>query len=86
MPMLIDYQALVREKIPCERTVPTDPGVAVCEPGAGLKSMPADMPTMLPESHLGIMAVLSDGGVIVPVLTACDLLRKLKALWKDTQD
>ena len=87
MPILIDYQALVKEKIPYERAVPTDPGVAVSEPNSwGPKSMPADMPTMLPESHLGIMAVLSDGGVIVPILTASDLLRKLKAIWKDTQD
>ena len=87
MPVLIDYQALVKEKIPYERAVPIDPGVAVSEPGnCGAKSMSADMPTMLPESHLGIMAVLSDGGVIVPILTASDLLRKLKAIWKDTQD
>ncbi len=88
MPMMsIDYQALVKEKIPYERAVPTDSGVAVCEPStAGAKSMAADIPTVLPESHLGIMAVLSDGGTIVPVLTASDLLRKLKALWKDTQD
>jgi hypothetical protein len=86
MPMFIDYQALVKEKIPYERAVPSDPGVPICEPsGWGPKPMPADMPTMLPESHLGIMAVLSDGGVLVPILTASDLLRKLKELWKETQ-
>ncbi len=87
MPMSIDYQALVKEKIPYERAVATGPGVAVCEANNSRpKSMPADMPTMLPESHLGIMAVLSDGGAVVPVLTASDLLRELKALWKETQD
>ena len=88
MPMMsIDYQALVKEKIPYERAVPTASGVAVCEScSPGPKSMAADMPTMLPQSHLGVMAVLSDGGTIVPVLSATDLLRKLKALWKDTQD
>ncbi len=85
MPILIEYQALVKEKIPYERAVPTHTGVAVCEPNSwGPESMPADIPTMLPESHVGIMAVLSDGGAIVPVLTASDLLRKLKAIWKDT--
>jgi hypothetical protein len=47
--------------------------------------MPLDMPTILPESHLGIMAVLSDGGTIVPILTASDLLRKLKELWRDVE-
>jgi hypothetical protein len=87
MPRLIDYQALVKEEIPYERALPIVPGVAVCEPSNwGPKSMPADIPTMLPASHLGIMAVLNDGGVIVPILTASDLLRKLKAIWKDTQD
>ena len=86
MPILIDYQALVREKIPYERAVPHDAGVPVCEPGGwGPKPMPLDMPTILPESHLGIMAVLSDGGTIVPILTASDLLRKLKELWRDVE-
>ncbi len=88
MPMMsVDYQALVKEKLPYERAVPTDSGVAVSEPcSQGPKSMAADVPTMLPQSHLGVMAVVSDGGTIVPVLTACDLLRKLKALWKDAPD
>ncbi len=88
MPMkLIDYQALLQEKIPYERAVPTESRIAVCEPSdAGPKQMAADIPTVLPQSHVGIMAVLSDGGMIVPVLTASDLLRKLKVLWKDTQD
>ena len=86
MPIFIDYQALVREKIPYEPAVPSDPGVPICAPsGWSPKPGPADMPTMLPESHLGIMAVLSDGGTLVPILTASDLLRKLKELWKDTQ-
>lgn len=86
MPIFIDYQALVREKIPYERAVPSDPGVPTFEPsGWGPKPMPANMPTILPESHLGIMAVLSDGGALVPILTASDLLRKLKELWKDRQ-
>ncbi len=86
MPMkLIDYQALLQEKIPYERAVPTDARPAVCEPDdPGPKPVAADIPTVLPQSHLGIMAVLSDGGMIVPVLTASDLLRKLKALWNDT--
>lgn len=85
MPMkLIDYQALLEEKIPYERAVPTESRVAVCEPSdPGPKPMAADMPTVLPQSHIGIMAVLNDGGMIVPVLTASDLLRKLKALWKE---
>jgi hypothetical protein len=87
MPVLIDYQALVGEKIPYERAIPIEARIALCEPSSGgTTSMPANRPTMLPESHLGIMAVLSDGGVVVPILTASDLLRKLKAIWKDTQD
>lgn len=87
MAVLIDYQALVEEKIPYERAIPIDPGIAICElSGGGPTSMPANMPSMLPESHLGSMAVLSEGGVIVVILTASDLLRKLKAIWKDTQD
>ena len=88
MPMFIDYHALVKEKIPYERAVPHDAGVPICGPNSswGPKPMPLDMPTILPESHLGVMAVLSDGGIIVPVLTASDLLRKLKELWKDTQE
>lgn len=87
MPIFIDYQALMKEKIPYERPLPTDPGVAICDPsGWRSKSMAADVPTMLPESHLGVMAVLSDGGALVPILTASDLLRKLKALWKETQE
>ena len=85
--MLIDYQALLQEKIPYERAVPTESRVAVCEPSdPGPRAMAPDVPTVLPQSHLGIMAVLNDGGMIVPVLTASDLLRKLKVLWKDTQD
>jgi hypothetical protein len=87
MPIFIDYQALVKENVPYERAAPTDPGVPVREPSNwGPKPQPADMPTMLPESHLGVMAVLSDGGGLVPILTASDLLRKLKALWKETQE
>jgi hypothetical protein len=86
MPMFVDYHALVREKIPYERAVPHDTGVPICESSAwGPKPTPPDMPTILPESHLGIMAVLSEGGMIQPILTASDLLRKLKELWKDTQ-
>jgi hypothetical protein len=88
MPMMfVDYQALLQEKIPYERAVPTESRVAVCEPNdPGRKPTAADMPTMLPQSHLGVMAVVGDRGMIVPVLTASDLLRKLKALWNDTQD
>jgi hypothetical protein len=87
MPMFIDYQALVREKIPFERAMPHDAGVPICESDRlGYKPMPPDMPTFLPESHHGIMAVLSDGGMVVPILTASDLLRKLKELWKDTPE
>lgn len=84
--MAIDYQALLKEKIPYEMVAPNDRSVPICESsGWGPKRMPRDMPTMLPESHLGVLAVLSDGGMIVPVLTPSDLLRKLKELWKDTQ-
>lgn len=86
MPMLFDYHALVTEKIPYERAVPHDTGVPICGPSNWSPKPMPDMPTMLPESHYGIMAVLSDGGNVVPVLTASDLLRKLKQLWKDTQE
>lgn len=87
MPIFIDYQTLVKDKLPYEPVVPSDPSVPICEPsGRDPKPVPADMSTMLPESHLGIMAVLSDGGTLVPILTASDLLRKLKALWKETQE
>lgn len=87
MPVPIDCEALVQERIPHERTILIDSGVAICEPSSrGPISMPANTLTMLAESHLGVMAVISDGGVIVPILTASDLLRKLKAIWKDTQD
>ena len=87
MPIFIDYQALVKEKIPYERAVPTDHSIPICAPsGWTPKAIATDMPTMLPESHLGVMAVLSDGGMLVPILTASDLLRKLKALWKEPQE
>jgi hypothetical protein len=66
--------------------VPHDPGVPICEAGYGPKALPPDVPTMLPESHLGVMAVLNDGGMIVPILTASDLLRKLKELWRETPE
>ncbi|MGE5303548.1 MAG: hypothetical protein ACM3TN_09490 [Alphaproteobacteria bacterium] len=85
MPIFIDYHALVGEKVPYERAVPGDAGVPICGPNDWHpKPSSADMLTILPESHLGIMAVLSDGGALVPILTASDLLRKLKELWKDT--
>ena len=85
--MAIDYQALLKEKIPYEMTAPNDRSVPICErSGWGSKPVAPDMRTMLPQSHLGVLAVLSDGGMIVPILTASDLLRKLKELWKDTQE
>jgi hypothetical protein len=87
MPIFIDCQTLVKEKVSYERAMPIDTGDAICETsGWDPKFMPADMSTMLPESHLGVMAVLSDGGGLVPILTASDLLRKLKQLWKETQE
>jgi hypothetical protein len=87
MLIFVDYQTLVKEKTPYERAVSIDSAVAICESSDwNPKSMPADMPTMMPESHLGVMAVLSEGGALVPILTASDLLRKLKELWKDKRE
>ncbi len=42
--------------------------------------------SMLTDPQVGILAVVNDRGYLVPIVTAADLLREFKAIWRATRE